>query len=201
MFTSDSKGNATAYPLSWPTNWPRTPRARIGWSSFMQHSAVECSKKLLDEVRLMGGRNIIISTNVRLRLDGLPYSNQKQPDDCGAAVYFNWRDKPIVFACDRWRTVEENLWAIAKHIEALRGQERWGVGDLEQAFAGYVALPAPASAQWWTVLGVNQNATVEEIRSAYREKVKHVHPDVGGNHDQFVEVQQAYEQALRERGQ
>lgn len=195
--SSDSKGNISAYPLSWPTGWERN-RANRGYSNFGQHSLAECSKKILDEVRLMPGLACVISTNVELRLDGLPRSNQRTPADPGAAVYFQYRKKPIVFACDRWRTVEENLWAIAKHLEALRGQERWGVGNLEQAFQGYLALPAPES--WWQVLGIAPAASEDDIRTAYRELAKQTHPDAGGDQDKFVRVQAAYDAAMKAKG-
>lgn len=191
--TSDSQGNISAYPLAWPTRWIRTA-GRRGHSQFEMHSLKNCATKVLNEVRLAGGGKTVISTNVALRLDGLPYSNQKPPADPGVAVYFTYKDKPIVFACDRWRTVEDNLWAIAKHVEALRGQERWGVGSLEQAFRGYVALPAPE--QWWQVLGVEPTADADTVRTAYRNLARQHHPDAGGDHDQFVRIQAAYDRAM-----
>jgi len=138
---------------------------------------------------------MIVSTNVRVRNDGLPYSSQKPPDDTGVAVYFDWKGKPICFACDKWRTVEENLWAIARHIDALRGQERWGVGSLDQAFAGYAALPDPETKKWWEVLNIPQTSTNEEIRFAYIRLAKQYHPDAGGDAILFDQIQKAYEQA------
>ena len=65
----------------------------------------------------------------------------------------------------------------------------------------------------YEVLGVALDATEEEVRRAYREKAKQLHPDRGGNHggssgsssehgkaegdEAFVRVQRAYE-ALRQ---
>ena len=49
---------------------------------------------------------------------------------------------------------------------------------------------------FYEVLGVRPNATVSEIRRAYREKVKLLHPDTSGNPDtaeEFNRVVQAYE--------
>ena len=148
----------------------------------------------------MHGRDLIISTNVRLRLDGLPYSDQRAPDDPGAAVYFLFNERPIVFACDRWRKVEHNLWAIARHIENLRASDRYGVGELEQAFAGYAALPAPAAVRWWEVLGVPRNATIDLVRASYRNLARENHPDAGGEGERFLQIQRAWEEAQRESG-
>lgn len=41
-------------------------------------------------------------------------------------------------------------------------------------------------------LGLSRNATLPEVKSAYRERVKQVHPDHGGDKDEFKRVQEAY---------
>lgn len=46
-------------------------------------------------------------------------------------------------------------------------------------------------------LGLTFPCTVAEVKAAYRRLVKQVHPDQGGNHDEFLKLQAAYEQALR----
>jgi hypothetical protein len=72
---------------------------------------------------------------VQLRQDGLPYANRRAPSDTGAAVYFSYKGRQMCFACDKWQDVYDNIYAISKTIEALRGIERWGAGDMvEQAF-------------------------------------------------------------------
>jgi hypothetical protein len=187
-----------AYPLSWPVGWKRTLAYQRKNSTFAERSLAKARDFVLSEVRLLKGRNVVISTNVILRLDGLPKSGQKAPVDPGAAVYFNLNGQPKVLACDKWRSVEDNLWAIGKHIEAIRGQERWGVGTIDQAFMGYEALPAP-KVGWWEVLGVDQNASIEEVQTAYRNKAKTAHPDAGGNNDEFLRIQAAWEAAKKER--
>lgn len=156
----------------------------------------EVRRELANEVDRLGARNSILSTNVRLRLDGLPYSNQSQPDDRGAAVYFELKGKPVSLACDRWDRVEDNIWAIVKHIEALRGQDRWGVGNIEQAFRGYLALPERSSgSSWWEVLGVPVNASEDQVKEAYRWLARKHHPDAGGDTDTFCRIQEAFRQA------
>jgi len=44
----------------------------------------------------------------------------------------------------------------------------------------------------YTILGVTENATQEEIKKAYREKSKKLHPDVGGSEEDFKKVNEAY---------
>lgn len=114
----------------------------------------------------MHGRLPVISTNIELRIDGLPYSRQRPISDHGVAVYFTRNGRQMVFACDRWDKIEHNMRAITKTIEAMRGIERWGSSDLmERAFAGFEALPAPDP--WWKALGLSHpNATRTEIAEA-----------------------------------
>lgn len=163
------------------------------------------SQQVIGELSRMRASSIVISTNVKLRRDGFPLSNQGQPDDPGAAVYFRLKNKPAVLACDSWRKVEHNLWAIAKHIEALRGQERWGVGSIEQAFAGYLRLPAPGESGapvWYAVLGCSADATFVEARIAYIETAKAAHPDApGGSHAAMLQLNAAWDQARQNFGQ
>lgn len=199
-FNTDTRGNVTAYPLTWPYGWKRTGPADRQRAAFANHSMLRASGEVISQVRLMAGDNLIISTNVQLRVDGLPYSDRRPPTDPGAAVYFDFNGRPVVFACDKWTRVEHNLWAIARHIENLRASDRYGVGELEQAFAGYGQIAAPAAIEWWTVLGVDLFAEVDEIKAAYRALARKLHPDAGGDAEAFRVIQAAYDEARRVRG-
>jgi hypothetical protein len=44
----------------------------------------------------------------------------------------------------------------------------------------------------FAVLGLPPDASTEEVRSAYRRRVKEVHPDQGGDEDAFQRVREAY---------
>lgn len=191
----------TAYPLTWPDGWKRAKhrvRARFG-----EHSMSRAVREVLAELLRLGvpDWSVVISTNVELRLDGLPYSNQKPPADPGAAVWFTLGKlkERRVLAVDKWDRVEHNLWAIANHVGALRGQERWGVGSLEQAFRGYAALPDPND--WRTILGLHGGEPSEEaIVAAFRRLSLERHPDTGGSAEAFVELVRARDAALKAIG-
>jgi hypothetical protein len=155
---------------------------------------------LSSELDRLGAKKVVLSTNVPRRLDGRPYSGHARPQDPGAAVYFEFKGKPVSLACDKWLRVEDNVWAIAKHIESLRGQKRWGVGSIEQAFRGYMALPGmgqTSGISWWTVLGVPVNSTSEQVREAYLLLAKKHHPDKGGSAELFHRIQDAWGQFQR----
>ena len=199
---------APGYPLAWPANRPRTPERK---SALFRHEGRTLTlstarKRLRDQLSAMTrtGRtwrttDIVLSTNIRFTASGARDQNvsRRDPVDCGVALYFDLDDRPHVLACDRWDTVQDNIAAIAAHIEALRGQERWGVADLRQAFAGHIALPRPLP--WWEILDVPAAATLDEINAAYRKAAKSAHPNAGADRAAWDRLSNAYEEAKRSR--
>jgi hypothetical protein len=181
-----------AYPLTWPPGRPRTPPARRARSRFATTFA-RARDEVVRELRLLRARAVVLSTNVALRRDGLPLAGQRSPADSGVAVYFQSGGRPLCFACDRWAKVEDNLWAVAKTIDALRGIARWGTGDMvETAFAGFQALPAAAAGPpWHEVLGVDPGAAAAEVAEAIRRATLTRHPDRGGSPAAWHELQEA----------
>ncbi|RSY83134.1 J domain-containing protein [Sphingomonas koreensis] len=182
----------TAHPLAWPAGWPRAQfRTHApfhkrkdkgnGWTENVPVSMAVARLQLGAELDRLGARSIVLSTNVELNLNGEPRGDRARPSDVGVACYFKLNGRDTVLACDKWLRVEDNIVAISKHIEALRGQERWGVGSVEQAFTGYQALPAPE--QWWQVLAISPNANVDDINAAWRKLSASAHPDKPGGSD------------------
>lgn len=200
--------NIEAYPLQWP---PGRKRTQFTSRSRFDVTPGRARDELFHELKLLGARDIVVSTNVKLRQDGLPYAGLREPDDRGVAVYFKYRSsssKPqidVCFACDRWDQIKDNMRAIAKTIEALRGIERWGTGDMvEAAFTGFTALPAPSvmvtARPWWDVLGVSREAPAHSIDQAYRDLARVNHPDSGGDPEKMAELNRARDEAKKERG-
>lgn len=194
-----------AYPLYWPEGRKKTmPFHREG--ARFDTSFARARDNVVDQVELLCGRysktNLIVSTNIALRRDGLPLANQKQPLDTGVAVYFDYKGKQVCFACDRWKKIEDNMQAISKTIEALRGIARWGTGDmLEAAFKGFAALPAPSAKRTWReVMTFGESTpTRDQMQQRYRELASMRHPDkAGGSHDAMTELNQARAEAEKE---
>lgn len=188
-------------PLSWPAGWPRTHNpSKSQFSTGMD----KATHGLLDEIRRLGGRLPVISSNAQYRLDGLPYARQANIGDTGVAVYFQRKNKPMVFACDRYWTIAENIHAIAKTIEALRSIERWGASDMmERAFTGFTSLPAPIVSSmkrpWREVLEYGSGSVLEEqIKFNYRALARVYHPDFGGDATKMSELNVARDEALKE---
>ena len=194
--------NSKQFPLQWPIGRQRVQNPER--SKFKPSSIYEEARDIFRQVGLMGGREIIISSNMQYRNDGLPYTRQNV-NDTGVAVYFkSSNNEEQCIPCDNWITLEENMRAIAKTIEAMRGIERWGGKSLmNAAFSGFKALPSSTiitpppdreKRSWWVVLGVDQNADAPSVKQAYRRAQATAHPDAGGSSYDFQEVQVAYEE-------
>lgn len=207
-----------AYPLEWPAGWKRTAAqfrtaSKFGkagkyegygenkrWVSQRDLTIAEATNRVRDQLQKMGVRDddLVISTNLELRLDGLPRSGQKEPKDPGAAVY--WRTGKSDTRCmaiDRYDRVADNLAAIAATLDAMRAIERHGgAAILDRAFTGFAALPAPmvAGEPWYVVLDCDPDSEPEVVEQCYRWKRSDTHPDRGGSTDAFDKVQRAYQQ-------
>lgn len=189
----------TAYPLTWPEGWSRTKYRN---RSRFDTAFTKARQELQGEIERLGGTYPVLSTNLELRLDGQPYANKAEPADPGVALYFLRKDRQMVFACDRWDRVKDNLWAIKKTMEAMRGIERWGASDMmDRAFSAFEALPAPGKAVsqvWWRVLDVDQSATVEDIQRAYRARAKLLQ-STGAHDSAFAELNVARDNGIEIR--
>lgn len=216
----------SASPLQWPAGWKRTApawrveakfgkaRRQVGsgespkWSPARDLTISEGVERVLAELQRMGlGRDdVVISTDLRLRMDGLPHSSQSEPADPGVAVY--WQDSAQerkVMAIDLYDRVADNLAAVAATLNAMRAIERHGgAAILERAFTGFIALPAPIVAgmkrDWQVVLGLQAllQPDADDVQRAYRGLASQYHPDRGGDPAKMAELNAARDEALKE---
>lgn len=203
------------YPLQWPSRLPRTKPADRRWSHFGKHgdrgslSPHQTGTEVLEELARLGAtRGVITSCLPSRGVEGLPYADAPKGDDPGIAVWFEFRGVERVFACDRWRTPAENLRAVAKSIEAMRGLDRWGVADvLEGVFAGFAAaLPAGPTVkrEWREVLGglwpdgMEAEDTLALAKGRHRRLIAAAHPDAGGDAERAAEINAALDEAIAE---
>jgi len=213
-----------AYPLCWPAGWRRTiaeQRERANFNKKVPQyrqvrgadgvmrpersfdratelSVSDATTRLLAELDRMGidREDIVISTNIELRMDGLPKSNRRAPEDPGVAVYWRRGKDTRCMAIDRYVRVEDNLAAVAATLDAMRSIERHGGATiLDRAFQGFVALPAPVA--WWQILKLKgPDVTESEVVSAHRRLAMEHHPDRGGDAEQMANINRARDQGL-----
>ncbi len=188
------------YPLHWPDGQGRTADHDRSSAYKFKTTWQRAMDDLLDQLRLMGAANTIVSSWLAIRRDGLPYADQarRRIEDPGVAVYFTLGGERRCIAVDMYDQPFGNLRAAGLAVKALRDLERHGGGNmLRTAMEGFSALPPPAgSAQnWWAVLVCRPDDHIDVIRHAYTTAVKRTHPDKGGDPEEFQQVQTAWEEA------
>lgn len=198
----------TKYPLTWPAGWRRTPTSIRGRAYFSkernQVTIAEGIRRVREELQALRipADELIISTNLELRNDGLPRAGHiREPEDPGVAVYWK-KTKEVqhkVMAVDRYERIADNLAAIGASLKALRTVERHGGAViLERAFTGFLSLPAPNT--WRSVMGYAPDALVteKELKERYKCLSRQRHPDTGGTDAKMAELNWAMAEAERE---
>lgn len=177
---------ADAYPLQWPQGWERS---KIQRGSKFKATGSKAHKFLIEELSRLRASHVVVSSNVPLKADGTMRAD-REPLDPGVAVYFTREGKQTVFACDRYDSIADNLQAIAKTIEAMRGIERWGAGEImERAFSGFKGLPAHASEgeDCWKVLGLPPMSPAHLVTLVHRDMIRKLHA-AGGDSESFARL-------------
>jgi hypothetical protein len=212
------------YPLTWPEGWKRTlpghrVRAQFGKLREAARSSVEETTRRVDKVKLsiddafdrieyelerfgVDLSTVIVSTNLRVNMRGVPAGNQGEPSDPGAAVYWIRKSSAQCMAIDSYTRVADNLAAVAATLEAMRAIERHGGAQiLDRAFIGFAQLAESRSVDWRKVFGVgpNDHLNADAVNTRFRALAHRVHSDKeGGSHDAMVELNAARDAALRE---
>lgn len=210
-----------SYPLHWPVGVARTRATYRRTANFSRQREIQSTApgggswrrkesltiaaalaRLNEEIRLAGATRVVISTNLRTRLDGLPASGQREPEDPGVAVYFELERERRCIPSDKWDRVADNIAGIAAAIGALRGLERWvNDANVRAAFRGFAALPDPNRVDWRAMFGIkNGSATVEDVSATYRRLAAERHPDRGGSDQAMAELNRARDAAFAELG-
>ena len=197
------------YPLQWPPGMPRTTYRTH--PKFGSHFSKD-RDSVIWQLKKRGASQIVITSALPVRRDGLPYA-ATGAEDPGIAVWFVRKGKEGVIACDNWIRVADNLRAIDKSLEALRGLDRWGCAQIvEQAFAGFAALPPgddpggpalPVVRPWREVLGgfpagLDDDDLFALAKARHRKLISEAHPDLGGDPARAAEINAAFDAATAE---
>jgi hypothetical protein len=190
-----------AYPCAWPADWPRTEQWKRQNSRY--RTAFGAARDdVVRQLHLLHASEIIVSSNIPLRRDGLPYASATEPRDPAVAVYWVVKNTPRVIACDQWSGVRDNLRAVGLALSAMRQIQRTGVTQvIERVYQGFQVLAASNPQRTWREVfdkPLGWKPAYEEIVARYRELLLTRHPDHGGSHEDSVELNRAFKEACDE---
>jgi len=190
--------------------WPQEPTKYRTRSRF--ESTYSQTMKLLErELNMLNAREVFIHLFLgfgQIRQDGQPYADAK-PTQPGVIISFKGTHGEVMMPCDTYDKWQDNLRAIALSLEALRAVDRYGCAGKGQQYTGWKKLnPAPETSEptiddaaLFIVACAEGEASPErisqvlrsrdEFESAYKSAARKLHPDAGGDHEEFVMLQQA----------
>lgn len=185
--------------IDWPAGFARTAASDREPNRNFQATLGQTTSDLETELDRLDPDSWRVSIgNRHTKSNGLPLHNAN-PDDPGFVLRWTKDGEQFAVACDAYSRLRDNIRSVYLwvHETRMRGQRPVVTGDSEFAAA---RLP-PADAEVVVagrqpahdVLGVAPDASSSEIRRAYRERLKECHPDQGGSHEAFQELQEAYE--------
>ncbi len=183
------------YPLQWLNQQPRTKNPRR--SNFGNHSSYKAGVELENELKRLGAKNILVSSDMQSKADGTLCVRQYN-EDKGIVIYFELKGSQKAMACDKWDRPEHNLWALKTSISAIRGLERWGGSEfLDGLFTGFQALPAPEDITISNERYFTDCTNLEYLGMKYKKLLKEMHPDnlETGDSEKFQDMMAQYKQA------
>ena len=198
-----SPTDRTAGEVDWPPSFERTSpteRKRTSKFSVTFHEAVQSIQTQLDRLGVDDWR--LSTASPHREKDGMPYANAK-PDDPTVVVRWSMDGEQFAVACDHYTDWRDNARSIALYIEEKRkmsdrpvttGQSEFATARLPSGDEDATVAEPPAHA----VLGIDRDATDEEIEQAFRKRAKETHADQGGDTEAFKRVKRAKEAMLDE---
>jgi hypothetical protein len=191
--------------LEWPEGFERTPDHEREKNRRFDVSLAQAFDDIEAELERLGVDDYRYSFDAQSRqTDGRPYS-RANPDDPSFVLRWSMDGQQFAVACDRWASLRDNVRSVGLYVREKRKMENRPVTTGESEFAN-ARLPSadesavPGDPPAHAVLGVAEDASDERVREAYRERLKEVHPDVGGDPETFKRVQRAREALLDEGG-
>ena len=140
---------------------------------------------------------------IRAYLRAIEESFEEETTVAGQTVafYLPARDVAITFDARAYYRIEatDTTAVLVEHEMPgvhLGARLPFEVPDLDFGPAATSAGLEPAVAAY-RELGLSPEASADEVTAAYRDRVKEVHPDLGGDEDAFQRVREAYTTAKR----
>jgi DnaJ-domain-containing protein 1 len=141
-----------------------------------------------------------------------PYAEDHVVDGQAVAFYLPDRDVAVTFDARAYYHIKSNVHHIESNVHHIESNVHPVLVEHEvpgAMFGDRLPFETPeidvddgageddALEAAFAELGVPAGATIEEVRRAYRQRIKEVHPDQGGDEEAFRRVREAYATAKR----
>lgn len=206
--------DATFRPLG---EWPGQPTASYARQGSRFRSTYKQTLDLLEsELGAIDAKDVVIQIALSsrdIRNDGWPRSGAR-PGQPGVVLSFVRGKEALQFACDTFDDWEANLRAIGKTLEALRAVDRYGATKGGEQYRGWAQLPpgegyrppdAPAMTRETAAAflaehsGITAQAILMDgaVRDIARMRAtQKLHPDRGGDQEQFLRLTRAVDKLI-----
>jgi DnaJ-domain-containing protein 1 len=191
--------------LDWPHGFERTAPTNRTRNNRYEATLRQSIDDLESELDRLGVDHWRLSTAARhqKRNPNYPYADAN-PDDPSVVVRWSMDGDQFAVACDAYSRLRDNVRTLYLYIREKRKMEQRPVVTGESEFAN-ARLPSGDDSEAVVaqeppheVLGVSPDATPSEVREAFRRRVQTVHPDHGGDEQEFRRVREAREAMLGE---
>ncbi len=130
-----------------------------------------------------------------LQAIGEPYAEDHPVEGQSVAFYLPERDVAITFDAQAFYRIERSPTTpvlVEHEMPGVQLGARLPFETPDVDFGPPERERTSAATAAFRELGLPAGATMEEVRTAYRRRVKEVHPDRGGDEDAFKRVREAY---------
>jgi len=188
--------------LDWPAGFERTPTRDRERNRSFEATLGQTTDELATEMDRLDPDDWRPSiANQHTKSNGLPLHNAN-PDDPGFVLRWTKDGDQFAVACDASPRLRDNVRTVLLWVRETRKR---GDRPVETGAANFAAAQLPsgdggdavvATAGAHDVLGVDRDASDEQIREAFQERVKDVHPDHGGDAAEYGRVVKARDRLL-----
>lgn len=169
---------------------------------------------LKHELAMLGAVNVVVEAGYKLgqlRYDGWPRAECK-PSHPGVVLSFTATRQitgQVSFPAGKYTSMHDNLYAIAKTLEALRMVNRYGVARGDEQYKGWTQIGAShtgsgpmdmATARDLVYRLSNTSPNGTALHVAAKEALLKSHPDHGGTGNELAAAKEAW-RILKEAGE
>lgn len=171
-------------PLSWPSSIVATPfmrqRSDSGFSPNL--TLTEAINFLKEEIENLTIGSAVLYTDIeQLHVERI---RKKIGNRTGACLHIKHSGKEYIITCDRWQSLEHNIYSLHLVLRQWGNITKWGIGNLDMLMAGFEAGRSYSEhsnsgdiAECLKIFGLGSTATIDDAIAIYHRRAKMVADD------------------------